>query len=95
LLAWRFGPQKAIRRGKWKLVDYRDMEAKTQSGWRLYDLEADIGETQDLAAKKPELVAELSNAWNDWNARNMAPKWHGSPNEDPTAPAKGVAKKKK
>jgi len=95
LLAWRFGPQKAIRRGKWKLVDYRDMEAKTQSGWRLYDLEADIGETRDLAAKKPELVAELSNAWNDWNARNMAPKWHGSPNEDPTAPAKGVAKKKK
>jgi len=27
-LAWRFGPQKAIRRGNWKLVDFRGMEAK-------------------------------------------------------------------
>jgi len=94
-LAWRFGPQKAIRRGKWKLVDFRDMEAKTQSGWQLYDLDADIGESKNLAAEKPELVAELSKAWDDWNAKNIAPQWHGSPNEDPTAPAKGAAKKKK
>lgn len=28
-LYWRFGPQKAIRKGRWKLVDWRDFEAKT------------------------------------------------------------------
>jgi arylsulfatase A-like enzyme len=94
-LAWRFGPQKAIRRGKWKLVDVRDMEAKTQSGWQLYDLETDIGETKNLAAEKPELVAELAKAWDDWNAKNMAPQWHGSPNEDPTAPARPAKAGKK
>jgi arylsulfatase A-like enzyme len=94
-LAWRFGPQKAIRRGNWKLVDFRDFEAKTQSGWQLYDLSTDIGESKNLAAEKPELVAELAKAWGDWNAKNMAPQWHGSPNEDPTAPARSSKAGKK
>jgi arylsulfatase A-like enzyme len=82
-LAWRFGPQKAIRRGKWKLVDFRDFEAKTQSGWQLFDLDSDIGETKNLAAEKPELLAELSKAWDGWNVKNIAPLWPGTLNEDP------------
>ena len=41
----------------------------------------------------------MSKAWDDWNAKNIAPQWHGSINEDPTAPQKaapkaGKAKKK-
>ena len=91
-LAWRFGPQKAIRQGNWKLVDVRDMEAKTESGWQLYDLSTDIGEQHDLAAAKPELAAKLAKAWDDWNARNMPPQWHGGTTEDPTAPQKPAPK---
>lgn len=82
-LAWRFGPQKAIRRGKWKLVDFRDFDAKTQSGWQLFDLDADISESKNLATEHTELVVELSKAWDDWNAKNVAPLWPGTPNEDP------------
>lgn len=93
-LAWRFGPQKAIRRGPWKLVDVRDMDAKTQSGWQLYDLSTDIGEKNNLASAKPELVAELSAAWTQWELRNIPAQWHGSPNEDPTAPPRPAAKAK-
>lgn len=86
-LYWRFGPQKAIRQGQWKLVDVRDFAAKTQSGWQLYDLSKDPGEAHNLATTEPQRVAELSAAWDTWNAHNVAPLWHGSPAEDPTAPA--------
>jgi len=92
-LFWRFGPQKAVRRGQWKLVDWRDFDAKKNSGWQLYDLASDIGEQHDLASTQPDLVAQLSREWETWNAKNIAPLWHGSPNEDPTAPAKPAKKK--
>lgn len=94
-LFWRFGPQKAVRRGQWKLVDWRDHEAKQNSGWQLYDLASDIGEQHDLAASQPQLVVQLSQEWEKWNAKNIAPLWHGSPTEDPTAPARPAATKKK
>lgn len=95
-LAWRFGPQKAIRQGDWKLTDERDFDTKTQSGWRLYDLSKDIGESHDLSAQFPEKKAELIRLWEEWNSHNVAPRWHGSITEDPTAPqAKAAAKKTK
>jgi arylsulfatase A-like enzyme len=92
-LYWRFGPQKAIRRGDWKLVDWRDFDKKENSGWQLYNLSQDIGEQHDLASTNPQLVAELSGAWNEWDAKNIAPLWHGSATEDPTAPATAKSKK--
>jgi arylsulfatase A-like enzyme len=92
-LYWRFGPQKAVRRGQWKLVDWRDHDAKQNSGWQLYDLANDIGERHDLAASQPQLVAQLRGDWEQWNAKNIAPLWHGSPTEDPTAPTPSPKKK--
>jgi arylsulfatase A-like enzyme len=85
-LYWRFGPQKAIRKGDWSLVDFRDFEKKTSSGWQLYNLAKDIGQETDLAAKHPDIVRDLSAAWQRWDAQNMAPRWHGGVTEDPTAP---------
>jgi arylsulfatase A-like enzyme len=82
-LYWRFGQQKAIRQGRWKLVDWLDFSTKRTSGWQLYDLETDIGETHDLAAARPEQVTSLSALWNTWNARNVAPLWRGRATEDP------------
>lgn len=85
-LYWRFGPQKAIRKGNWSLVDWRDFEKKTNSGWQLFDLSKDIGQKDDLAKKHPDKAAELSQAWQRWDAQNIAPLWHGGTTEDPTAP---------
>jgi len=91
-LYWRFGPQKAVRKGQWKLVDWRDFATKQQSGWQLYDLDADPGESRDLAAQNPVLTAELVKAWERWDAGNAAPLWHGSLTEDPTAPPPASAR---
>ena len=87
-LHWRFGPQKAIRKGNWSLVDHRDFAKKTNSGWELYDLSKDVGQQNNVAAKHPDLVAELTQAWQRWDAQNVAPLWHGGATEDPTAPKK-------
>jgi arylsulfatase A-like enzyme len=85
-LYWRFGPQKAVRKGNWVLVDWRDFEKKTNSGWQLFDLSKDIGQRHNLAAERPDIVADLRQGWERWDAQNVAPLWHGSPTEDPAAP---------
>jgi len=94
-LYWRFGPQKAIRRGQWKLVDWRDFDKKKNSGWELYDLSKDVAEQHDLAASQSQLVTQLRRDWEQWDAGNIAPLWHGSPTEDPTAPAQPAVKTNK
>jgi arylsulfatase A-like enzyme len=86
-LAWRFGPQKALRAGNWKIVDSRDFDSKSQSGWQLFDVVSDIGEMEDLSAKFPEKKTELIAAWEKWDSLNIPPRWHGSSTEDPTAPS--------
>ncbi len=45
----------ALRRGKWKLI-YNQRNGKAY----LYDLQRDIGETNDLSAKNPGLTKELT-----------------------------------
>jgi arylsulfatase A-like enzyme len=87
-LYWRFGPQKAIRKGDWKLVDWFDFKTRQSSGWELYNLKDDIAEQHNLATAWPELVRELANDWTTWNKDNMAPLWHGGTTEDPTVSAK-------
>jgi arylsulfatase A-like enzyme len=53
--------QKAVRRGKWKYIEDREMEL-------LFDLEADSGERRNLAYRQPKVVEELRNALADWEA---------------------------
>src|SRR5260221_1285708 len=56
----------AVRRGPWKLAVApqsegigKPKEPETQFTPRLYNLEADIGETTDVAAGHPEIVKQL------------------------------------
>lgn len=54
-LYWEFyeqGSRQAVRFGQWKAIREPMLTGKVQ----LYDLKADVGETNDLAAAQPELV---------------------------------------
>ncbi len=69
-LFWRIGGGHgwALRHGRWKLIGRR-------RGGELYDLEADIGETHDLAAEHPELVQQLTGLYRSWNRELVRPLW--------------------
>ncbi len=86
LLFWRTGGpggNNAVRRGNMKLV----RNGKTEP--ELYDLAADVGESRNLAAEKPEIVKELVAAIAEWEKGTIAPTF-----ESPKA-GKPAAKKKK
>ena len=51
----------AIRRGDWKLVWRTPLPAKAE----LFDLKQDPGETRNVAAEHPEVVAELQKRIGD------------------------------
>jgi arylsulfatase A-like enzyme len=85
-LFWRFGTQKAVLQGDWKLVISRDFDSRTETPWQLYNLKQDLGEKHDLAAQMPEKIKALQAAWEHWNAKNTAPRWRGSYTEDVATP---------
>jgi arylsulfatase A len=71
-LFWRFGDSKAVRKGPWKLhvnaVDLSEGRGnpKVLEGPHLYNLDRDLAEQNDGAAKHPEKVKELLDALDAW-----------------------------
>jgi arylsulfatase A-like enzyme len=51
-----------IRHGRWSLVNTRNRA----DAWELYDVAADPGETADVAAAHPEVVARLAGDYAAW-----------------------------
>ena len=58
-LFWRNGPNKAMRKGKWKLIEVPGHV------W-LFDLSTDIGERMNRATEYPEVVEELQDDFRQW-----------------------------
>ncbi|MFD7307974.1 arylsulfatase [Promicromonospora sp. NPDC059942] len=59
-LFWEHLGNAAVRHGRWKLV------REAGQPWELYDVGADRGETHDLAAAHPGVVARLERCWEAW-----------------------------
>ena len=65
-LYFSIAKQAAVRAGKWKYV--RDQ----QGGQHLFDLEADVSESKDLATTEPARLKELADRWEAWNTKVRA-----------------------
>ena len=70
---WRMGQRAALREGDWKIV--RDGGPRQAGPWRLFNLAADLGESNDLSEKDPARLAGLVKRWEDWNSQQQAPRW--------------------
>ncbi|MFC1596528.1 sulfatase-like hydrolase/transferase [Planctomycetota bacterium] len=89
-LFWSSGGRQgkwAIRSGKWKLVAQKDLV-------ELFDLEADLGETTDLAEQSPEKVAELTRLYDAWLDQMAEPAHGGGKRWDPNATPRPKKQKK-
>jgi len=68
-LYWEHEGNRAVRRGKWKLV------SRFPDDWELYDLEADRTELHNLAAAQPERVREMAALYAAWSRRCGVEPW--------------------
>lgn len=68
-LYWEHEGNRAVRKGKWKLV------SKYPGGWELYDIEADRTELNNLAEEHPEIVKELAGMYDVWAKRSLVVPW--------------------
>ncbi|MEL7162478.1 MAG: sulfatase, partial [Bacteroidota bacterium] len=83
-------PAAAVRAGNYKLIRFFDRDRP-----ELYDLDADLGEENDLATKQPQVAAELLEDLNDWLATTGAPLPTGNPDFDPERRAEWGPRPKK
>ncbi len=67
-LFWRMIQKSAVRQGDWKVLNPSSEKPE------LYNLKDDISETNDLAAKHPEIVKNMVAKWKLWNADLAAPR---------------------
>jgi len=74
-LFWRYGDQRAVRQGDWKLVRTLDGGRNPTLRQGLYNLLDDIGEKKDVSTAEPGKAAELQAKWDEWNAGNIKALW--------------------
>lgn len=87
-----------VRRGPWKLIRFFHDGPSQEHRYELYNLDADLGETRDLAAQEPARVREL-DALIDDHLRSIAPVLPEKnaaydPSAKPAPPGKAKAKRK-
>lgn len=64
------GHQATLRQGDEKLL--REPTRDQPGAWQLYNLTADLGETNHLATREPARLADLTAAWEMWSRAQVA-----------------------
>lgn len=68
-LFWRKDQMAASRDGNLKMLRVTDL------GYRLYDLDSDIGETRDLSQNSSDKLKKMQSEIQKWDSEMMAPRW--------------------
>ena len=68
-LFWRHGTNWAVRAGSMKLIGFNGHAPL------LFDLASEAGESRDLAAAKPDVVASLERRYRAWESKMVEPLW--------------------
>lgn len=68
VLGWELFGRTAIRRGNWKALI--DKNKPGERVWELYNLDEDIGEHVDQAARYPGILERLKTDFDDYSAEN-------------------------
>lgn len=63
----------AARQDRWKAVRV------SQQPWKLFDIDNDMAETNDLAAKHPEVIVDLVGQAKEWSKSHTQPGWYDAP----------------
>ena len=67
MIGWTDGTVGALIRGAYKIINQPGPDQSEPTAWRLYNIDADPSEIEDLSASFPELVEELVTEWeNNW-----------------------------
>jgi len=78
-LFWEHQGNRAIRKGKWKLVSKvqgpKKFSPDDESKWELYDMEMDRTEITDISTSYPEIVKALAALWEKEALRVNAKPW--------------------
>ena len=80
------GPSGAIRRGKYKLIEWYEGSLIGKDGvhaFELFDLESDPYEKYDLSAVMPDLASKLAHRLDEWRREVHAQPMTPNPNYDP------------
>jgi len=75
-LYWEFyemGGKRAVRKGRWKAIQ-RGLQKPKPGPILLYDLEADLGESRNVAADHPDVAAEMERIFRE--AHTPSAIWH-------------------
>ncbi|MEQ8209488.1 MAG: sulfatase [Lacipirellulaceae bacterium] len=70
-----FGPSAAIREGDWKMVRRYPTPHGLEERFELFNLIDDPGETNNLAASRPEILDQLKGELTDWQSEIKIPSY--------------------
>jgi arylsulfatase A-like enzyme len=73
---WEHEGNRAIRKGKWKLV------MKFKGPWELFDIEADRTEQRNIIAEHQDVAKKLKAEWRAWAKRADVDPWDGELRDD-------------